>query len=205
MYAEVRSAPDAGLEIAWHEWRAARNDLFQHHTQSPLTPEQRTEFRPLEYFTYDASWRVTTALEADAAAPSFHFQLGTDGDFHMTRIGWAMFRAAGFDGRLALYWIEGYGGGLFLPFKDATNGSSPQAPGSTYGGGRYLLDTIKGADLGREGDRLILDFNYAYNPSCAYHPRWVCPLAPSENTLLFPVAAGEKRYGASDGSVNSDV
>ncbi len=79
----------------------------------------------------------------------------------------------------------GYGGGLFLPFADATNRRS------TYGGGRYLLDTVKGADLGSAGSRLILDFNLAYSPSCAYNPRWVCPLAPAGNRLDFPVPAGE--------------
>ncbi len=88
--------------------------------------------------------------------------------------------------RLTLYWIEGYGGGLFLPFADRTNGAE------TYGGGRYVYDTIKGADLGKVGRRVVLDFNFAYNPSCAYSPRWICPLAPAENRLPFPVSAGEK-------------
>ena len=85
-----------------------------------------------------------------------------------------------------VYWIEVYGGGVFVPFRDATSGSE------TYGAGRYLLDTIKGADLGGEGDRLILDFNYAYNPSCAYDPRWSCPLAPAVNWLQVPIQAGER-------------
>ncbi len=86
---------------------------------------------------------------------------------------------------LRAFWLTGYGGGIFLPFGDATNGSS------TYGGGRYLYDTIKGADLGF-GDPLVLDFNYAYHPSCAYNPRWVCPLAPPENVLAESVEAGER-------------
>jgi uncharacterized protein (DUF1684 family) len=84
-----------------------------------------------------------------------------------------------------VYWIAGYGGGLFLPFRDATNAST------TYGGGRYLYDTIKGADLGAGNDELVLDFNYAYHPSCCYNPRWVCPLAPPQNRLSFAVEAGE--------------
>jgi hypothetical protein len=114
----------------------------------------------------------------------------------MKRIGWVSFTVGGKRRRLALHWIEGYGGGLFLPFKDLTNIRPPAGQGETYGGGRYLLDTIKGADLGSSADRLVLDFNYAYNPSCAYHPRWACPLAPEENTLPFAVTAGEKRYVA---------
>ena len=87
---------------------------------------------------------------------------------------------------LDLYWLDGYGGGVFLSFADATSGSE------TYGAGRYLLDTVKGADLGETDGRLVLDFNFAYNPSCAYDPRWVCPLAPPGNRLTVPVRAGER-------------
>jgi uncharacterized protein (DUF1684 family) len=89
---------------------------------------------------------------------------------------------------LTLFWIQGYGGGLFLPFKDSTNGSE------TYGGGRYLYDTIKGADLGASPDAVLLDFNFAYNPSCAYSPQWTCPLAPAENTLRVRIEAGERAF-----------
>jgi len=64
----------------------------------------------------------------------------------------------------------------------------------TYGGGRYVLDTVKGADLGEEDGRLVLDFNFAYNPSCSYDPGWVCPLAPPVNRLAVAVEAGEKYH-----------
>ncbi|MDH5246403.1 MAG: DUF1684 domain-containing protein, partial [Betaproteobacteria bacterium] len=74
----------------------------------------------------------------------------------------------------------------WLPFSDATGGSE------TYGGGRYLYDTIKGADLGIDGSAIVLDFNFAYNPSCAYDARWSCPLSPSENRLPYAVPAGER-------------
>jgi uncharacterized protein (DUF1684 family) len=90
--------------------------------------------------------------------------------------------------RLALFWMEGYAGGLFVPFRDATNGTE------TYGAGRYLLDAAKSADLG--GDRvrrtLVCDFNFSYQPSCAFDPQWACPLAPPENRLDVPVSAGER-------------
>ena len=90
--------------------------------------------------------------------------------------------------RLELYWMEGYAGGVFLPFRDATNGAE------TYGAGRYLLDAAKSADLG--GDRaagtLILDFNFAFQPSCAFDPKWACPLAPPSNRLDLPIRAGER-------------
>ena len=94
---------------------------------------------------------------------------------------------------LSLYWLNIYGGGLFLPFRDTTS------PSKSYGGGRYLFDTIKGSDFlpvpGSSGnERILLDFNYAYNPSCAYNDRWVCPLAPIENRLKVPVRAGEMKF-----------
>ena len=88
---------------------------------------------------------------------------------------------------LTLWWIGGYGGGLFLPFTDGTSGQE------TYGGGRYLLDAIKGADLGlSHGGRLILDFNFAYTPSCALNPAYVCPLSPPENRVPIELRAGER-------------
>ena len=71
--------------------------------------------------------------------------------------------------RLAVYWLEGYGGGIWLPFTDSTSGAD------TYGGGRYLYDTIKGADLGIGAREMVLDFNYAYHPSCAYDRALVVP------------------------------
>lgn len=109
-----------------------------------------------------------------------------DGRFEMVRFGVARFELYGQMQELPLYWIDVYGGGVFLPFKDRTSGRE------TYGAGRYLLDTIKGADLGTDGERLILDFNFAYNPSCSYDPAWVCPLAPPENWLSVGVRAGER-------------
>jgi uncharacterized protein (DUF1684 family) len=87
---------------------------------------------------------------------------------------------------LAVYWLEGYGGGVFLPFADATSGRE------TYGAGRYILDTVKGADLGEQDGKLLLDFNFAYNPSCVYDPSWVCPLTPPQNRLSVAIRAGER-------------
>ena len=102
------------------------------------------------------------------------------------RIGWVRFVADGTPCRLAVYWLNDYAGGIFIPFRDATSGRE------TYGGGRYLWDSAKGADLGAEGDELVIDFNYAYHPSCVYDPRWSCPLSPEENRLAVPIAAGER-------------
>ena len=90
-----------------------------------------------------------------------------------------------------MWWLVGYGGGVFVPVKDATAGRT------TYGGGRYLLDTVKGADLGgaADGSTLVVDLNFAYQPSCAYDPAWVCPLASPGNTLPGEVVAGELYTG----------
>ena len=91
-----------------------------------------------------------------------------------------------------MWWLGSYGGGVFVPLKDASAGQR------TYGGGRYVLDTVKGADLGGDAHdgRLVLDLNFAYNPSCAYDPRWSCPLAPEGNRVAAPVTAGWLRASA---------
>ena len=86
---------------------------------------------------------------------------------------------------LDVWRLTSYGGGIFVPFRDGTAGTS------TYGAGRYLIDTIKGADLGGDASGLVVDFNFAYNPSCAYDSAWVCPLAPPGNRLAAPVRGGE--------------
>lgn len=121
---------------------------------------------------------------------------GEDGVMSYRRAGTVEVSLPEGSARLSLYWLEGYAGGLFLAFRDGTSGPE------TYGGGRYLFDTIKGTDglsleLGPGAGELVLDFNYAYNPSCAYDHRWACPLAPRENWLDFPIRAGEKKYSPS--------
>lgn len=91
-------------------------------------------------------------------------------------------------GQLGVWRLASYGGGLFIPVKDASAG----AVAGTYGGGRYLIDTVKGADLGSGSNRLVLDFNFAYNPSCAYDPSWVCPLAQPQNVVDVEIPVGER-------------
>jgi uncharacterized protein (DUF1684 family) len=188
MYAAARAAAEADQPAALARFRAERDQLFEYHVQSPLDPAQRVSFTGLAYYAYQASWRVVGRIDPDVPRQTFHIELPADGDFYYTRIGQVHFTVQGVEAQLSLFWVEGYGGGLFLPFKDQTNGQS------SYGGGRYLYDTIKGADLGAYPDRIILDFNYAYNPSCAYSPQWVCPLSPPENSLAFAVEAGELAF-----------
>jgi uncharacterized protein (DUF1684 family) len=186
LYAEVRSEADPAK--AWTTWRAERDDLFRFHPQSPLAADARASFGGLAYFDYDPAARVAAAVEP-AEPESYDITTsGQDGGaYRFTRVGVATFRLDGSDLALELYWLEGYGGGLFVPFRDATSGAE------TYGAGRYLLDTVKGADLGSLDDgRLVFDFNFSYHPSCSYDPRWVCPLAPPANRLSVPVRAGER-------------
>ncbi len=183
LYQEVRESHDP--EKAWLLWRRTRDRLFSSHPQSPLPEDRRGGFAGLSYFDYGARARVWGELRP---ASSETYEIGTSGDgsYSFTRLGLVHFEMEGQEAHLELYWLEGYCGGLFLPFRDATSGEE------TYGAGRYLLDTVKGADLGQEGDRLLLDFNFAYNPSCSYHDAWVCPLAPPPNWLEVPIRAGEK-------------
>lgn len=190
MYARVRRAQEGEHVRAWHRFREVRDELFRDHPQSALTEAQKEDFQGLNYFDYDERLRQLVTVEADPAQQRLQVSLEKDGLTELHRVGWVEFRVGDRVARLALYWLAGYGGGLFLPFRDGSNEHS------TYAGGRYLLDTIKGADLGGDGDRLLLDFNYAYNPSCAYNPRWHCPLAPIENWLEVEIRAGEKSFAS---------
>ena len=183
LYAAVRAEPDP--ERAWLGWRAARDALFGAHSQSPLDPEICRTFPGLRYFPYDASLRFAVGLTLVDEGP-VSFDAGNDGALLMRPFARTNGLAHRLGHELSLFWLTGYGGGVFLPFADATSGTE------TYGAGRYLLDTIKSADLGSTSSgELILDFNFAYNPSCCYSPRYVCPLAPPENRLTVPVRAGE--------------
>jgi uncharacterized protein len=187
LYSEVRASADP--EAAWALWRGTRDELFADHPQSPIPADQREAFDGLPYFDYDPAAR---ALAEVSPAENRRYEIGTSGDgaYAFTRFGAAAFELGGEEQTLELYWLEGYGGGVFLPVADATSGSS------TYGAGRYVLDTVKGADLGSEDDgALVLDFNFAYNPSCSYDPAWVCPLATPANRLVVAIEAGE-RYPA---------
>jgi uncharacterized protein (DUF1684 family) len=191
LYAEIRGARDP--EGAWRRWRATRDDLFRTHAQSPIPSSNRGTFASPTYFAYDPHARVLADV-ASASRESVEIAGSAGESFRFTRFATATFEIRGDPARLDLYWLESYGGGLFLSFRDATAGDE------TYGAGRYLLDTVKGSDLGTEDGRLVLDFNFAYNPSCAYDPRWACPLAPSANRLPFPIRAGERAPEKEEGA-----
>jgi uncharacterized protein len=183
LYGEIRSAPDK--RAAWGHWQETRMRLFREHPQSPVPALQRADYTGPHAYDYDPSWSLTAAVET-VEPRRMEIVTSNVESMAFSRFGLAHFAHAGTDLSLELYWLEGYGGGLFVPFADATSGRA------TYGAGRYLLDTVKGADLGERDGRLVLDFNFAYQPSCAYDPRWTCPLAPPANRLSVPVCAGER-------------
>ena len=186
MYRLIRESDDP--LSAWQLFRRTRDELFQSHPQSPLDDMQKAAFSGLRYYDYDPAYRVIAAVDPRAKPETLEYELGEDGLLRCTRVARVNVTLPTGTGTLSLFWINGYGGGLFLPFGDTTNRQT------TYGAGRYLYDTIKGADLGASLTEIVLDFNFAYNPSCAYNPRWICPLAPPENRLPFPVPAGEMNF-----------
>ena len=183
LYADIRATRDK--RAAWRHWHQTRRELFREHPQSPVPVLERSGYTGPHLYDYDPSWCLSATVER---VEPRRLEIVTSNVEAMafSRFGLAHFTHVDTDLSLELYWLEGYGGGLFVPFADATSGQE------TYGAGRYILDTVKGADLGAQDDRLVLDFNFAYQPSCAYDARWTCPLAPPANRLSVPVRAGER-------------
>ncbi len=141
---------------------------------------------PIAVFDHDPSWRLEVEVRPATTDEPVGLDHSGEGVTWARPVGEVTVERGDATGTLTLYWLEQYGGGLFLPFRDATSGDT------TYGGGRYLLDGAKSADLGGTATTLVLDFNLAYHPSCVHDPRWSCPLAPPGNRLPFAVEAGER-------------
>jgi uncharacterized protein (DUF1684 family) len=195
MYRKRMRAMLAGenADTVLQRFRVARDELFAKHPQSALDEEQKRSFQGLRYFPYNPAMCVVADIDTNVEPVQLTVAMNAEESMTMTTAGRLRFAIEGEVVALSLYWLNIYGGGLFLPFRDTTS------PAESYGGGRYLFDTIKGSDflpapgaLGNE--RILLDFNYAYNPSCAYNDRWICPLAPLENRLRVAIRAGEMRY-----------
>jgi uncharacterized protein (DUF1684 family) len=184
LYAEVRAEADP--ERGHAAWRRGRDDLFRDHPQSPLGPDDPLRAGGLPCWPYDPALRFVLPLQPPAQ-PERRLELdtGEDGVTSLAPVGTVVLPEP-VGGSLDVWWLEQYGGGLFLPLRDGTAGSG------SYGGGRYLLDTAKGADLGGTADELVVDLNFAYHPSCRYDSRWLCPLAPPGNTISARVEAGER-------------
>jgi hypothetical protein len=198
LWARWRTDGERDPAAATAAFRQAKDELFRTHPQSPLPPPARDGFRGLAYWGYDPGWRLTARFEPHQPAGGPHDEVtGTQplalpssgpGAMALRRIGHLALTGRLLGKHLNVFWIEGYGGGLFLPFLDATSGNA------TYGAGRYLLDTLKSADHGVHAGsgEMVVDFNMAFHPSCVYDPRWACPLAPPENRLHTAVTAGER-------------
>jgi uncharacterized protein len=183
VYAKVRSATD--LAHAHALWSAERDDLFAHHPQSPIAVDRRDAFTGVPVKVYDPAWRFELAVDTDVERVHIEIATGTDGIVPFQRVGVVRIPDVG---QLDVWALRSYGGGLFIPLRDRT------ANRTTYGGGRYLIDTAKGADLGSDATQgtIVLDFNFAYHPSCAYDAAWACPLAPPGNVLDVEVPVGEQ-------------
>ncbi|MFL6065573.1 MAG: DUF1684 domain-containing protein [Friedmanniella sp.] len=184
LYAQVRAEADP--ERGHARWRAGRDELFRNHPQSPLGADDPLRASGLPYWPYDSGLRFVLPLQP-ARNPDRRLELdtGEDGVSSLAPVGRVELPDP-IGGTLDVWWLQQYGGGLFVPLRDGTAGSG------SYGGGRYLLDTAKGADLGGSRDELVLDLNFAYHPSCRYDSRWLCPLAPPGNTIPARVEAGER-------------
>lgn len=170
---------------SWQAWRDGRRELFLTHPESPLMEPDGLDASALPYFDYDPSWNVVGTVEPLAVGETVAKVAGGSSIF--TQIASVVFDRDGVSHRLGLFWLDAYGGGLLLPFRDTTSGTS------TYGAGRYLLDGAKSADLGSPGpNQLVLDFNFSYQPSCMWDRQWPCPLAPKVSHLPIAVEAGEQ-------------
>ncbi|SDH76470.1 DUF1684 domain-containing protein [Agrococcus jejuensis] len=182
IYAAVRAA--ASPEAAHALWRRERDALLRTHPASPVPASARADLVGADVAPYDPAWRFECSLEP-ADGVRWDVETGTDGIVPFER--WATATLPGV-GTLDVWRLRSYGGGLFVPVRDALAGRD----GGTYGGGRYLVDTVKGADLGMGDGTIVLDLNFAYAPSCAYDPAWACPLPPAGNRVDVPIPVGER-------------
>ena len=163
-------------------FRAAKDKFYAHDDRAPLTPEQQRSFKALSYFPENKALTVKARIDRDVDRGAVHMETTRGRPQEYRRFGVVRFEVDGQKAEVTLYESAG-SRMLFLPFRDATSGSE------TYGGGRYL-------DLEADGNEIVIDFNYAYNPNCAYNPEWDCPLPPPENWLKVPIRAGEKAFSS---------
>jgi uncharacterized protein (DUF1684 family) len=188
LYDTVRKIAVESPAEAHTYWRQERDRMFGTHSASALTEQDKARFSGLKTADYDPIYRFHVPLTKEGAGREMTVEAGTEGVVRFVRLGT-------FDlpemGQLAVWRLQGYGGGIFVPFRDATAGQ----PGGSYSDGRYLLDTAKGAFHGVHGSgpraEFVLDFNFAYNPSSAYNEAWACPLAGPSNRLAVDIPVGE--------------
>ena len=183
LYAQVRS--EDRPERAHQVWRAGRDTLFRSHPSSPLPAGDPLRETGLPYWPYDPAVRFELPLLPPRETRRYDLPAGDDGTVTLAPVGRVEIPGP-VNAAVDVWWLQQYGGGLFVPLRDGTAGDG------SYGGGRYVLDTAKGADLGGPDGMLILDLNFLYHPSCRYDSQWQCPLAPPGNRIDAAVRAGER-------------
>lgn len=166
---------------ALQEFRDSKDRFFRTDRQSPLTREQKIGFAGLAYYPESTPLRVEAELAEPPNRDTITLETSTGDTQTYQRAGIVHFDVDGQPAQVTLFATE-HGDGFFLPFRDATSGNE------TYGAGRYLE-----VDPPTNG-RVVVDFNNAYNPYCAYNAQWSCPLPPIENWLKVPIRAGEKDF-----------
>jgi uncharacterized protein (DUF1684 family) len=180
MYAAVRANPDPAAAHAI--WQRSRNQLLATHSESPVPQAERPTFTGVPVAPYNPRLRFTARVDTGVERLRIEVRTGTDGLVSFERAGVVHLPDVG---DLDVWWLASYGGGVFVPIRDT------RTNGATYAGGRYVIDTVKGADLGGDDGYLVVDLNFAHNPSCAYDPAWACPLAPPGNVVPVAIDAGE--------------
>jgi hypothetical protein len=168
--------------------RQAKDSLFLLETESPLGKDQMAEFKGLNYFPVDESYKMEARLVVLDSLAIVKLKTSTDRLPDYRIYGYVYFEMDGKSHKLTAYKSIAlqndtlYNDLLFLPFTD------DNSTNLTYGGGRYIDFKIP------EGDTFVLDFNKAYNPYCAYNHKWSCVIPPRENSLQIAINAGEKIY-----------
>ncbi len=159
--------------------RQEKDNFFRIDSQSPLTLAQKRNFSGLNYYPENPSLRLELTLEPTDYQEKVFLTTSTGTEREYQHIGQVQFVVGGQDAILQVYEAD-YG--YFVPFSDGT------APGETYGAGRYLEPEEIRPNV------LLLDFNFSYNPYCAYNDGWSCPLPPSANRMKVRIEAGEKNF-----------
>ena len=188
MVFSIGCAQEKQMINAETEWQKEMNADFKDATKSPLKDKDRKDFTGLDFYKFDSTYVVTAKLTRTPDAKPFKMKTTTERRPDYVQYGVVTFNLKGKEYQLNIYQNlglldqEGYEDYLFLPFLDNTNGNG------SYSGGRYTEARIP------EGDTIVIDFNTAYNPYCAYNERYSCPIVPRANYLDLEIEAGVKAF-----------
>ena len=164
------------------DFRSSKDHFVQHDPRSPLTNDQKATFGGLQYFDEEPSLKLTLQVQPYPEQDTIEMQQSTGGTASFVRWAKIAFSVDSAPAELTVY-KDAANDSFFLPFADSTSGDE------TYGAGRYVEPEAQ------PDGALLIDFNYAYNPYCAYNDAWTCPITPAENRLPVPIRAGEKNFG----------